>query len=78
MRKTWQPPVWEVVLFGFVKRRVERAAFSSWQPCGRKTNRSAAFDVLLFVSWGLFVGDSDSELRAEPKQRQSRAERLQQ
>lgn len=78
MRKTWQPPVREVVLFGFVKRRVESTAFSSWQPGGRKTNRSVAFDVLLFVSWGLFAGDSDSELRAEPKQRQSRAEGLQQ
>ncbi len=66
------------MLLGFVKRRVERAAFSFWQAGGRKTNRSAVFDVLLFVSWGLFVGDSDSELRAEPKQRQSLAETLQQ
>lgn len=77
MRRTWQPPVWEVVVFSFVKRHVERAAFSFWQPGGRKTNRSVAFDALLFVSWGLFVGDSDSELeRVEPEQRQRRTERL--
>lgn len=43
-------------------------------PGDTKTNRFEAFDVLLFASRGLFVGDSDSELCAEPKQRRSRWE----